>query len=64
MNSFIFNSVKNIIPKISETELIALRSGGTHIDRYIFIGKVPSNLWKNKNKKKNEISLLSRSTTT
>ena len=41
MNSLIFNQVKKIIPKISETELIALRSGGVHIDRDIFKGNVP-----------------------
>ena len=44
MNSFIFNYVKKIIPKISETELIALRSGGVHIDRYIFKGNVPKRM--------------------
>jgi alkylation response protein AidB-like acyl-CoA dehydrogenase len=36
----IFKQCKRIIPKISETELIALRSGGTHIDKDIFEGKV------------------------
>merc|ERR1711916_37819 len=36
----IFNTVKNLIPKISETELIALRSGTTSLDRDIFCGKV------------------------
>jgi acyl-CoA dehydrogenase len=36
----IFNHVKKIIPKISETEIIALKSGGTSIDRYIFEGKM------------------------
>jgi acyl-CoA dehydrogenase len=36
----IFNIVKNIIPKISKTELIALRSGGVSIDRDIFSGKL------------------------
>ena len=40
MYQLIFNSIKNIIPKISETELIALRSGGTHIDRDLFSGKI------------------------
>ena len=34
----IFNRVKKIIPKISETEIIALKSGGTSIDKYIFEG--------------------------
>jgi hypothetical protein len=32
--------VKKIIPKISETEIIALKSGGTSIDKYIFQGKM------------------------
>lgn len=36
----IFNHVKRIIPRISETEIIALKSGGTSIDRYIFEGKM------------------------
>ena len=36
----IFNQVKKIIPKISDTELIALRSGTTCIDKDIFLGKV------------------------
>ena len=36
----IFNGIKKIIPKISETELIALRSGTTSIDREIFQGYV------------------------
>jgi hypothetical protein len=38
MYSRVFTKVKNIIPKISETELIALRSGGVSIDRDIFSG--------------------------
>ena len=36
----IFSSVKNIIPKISSTELIALQSGTTSVDRMIFNGNV------------------------
>jgi len=36
----IFNQVKRIIPKISETEIIALKSGGTSIDKYIFQGRM------------------------
>lgn len=36
----IFNHVKSIIPKISETEITALKSGGVSIDREIFKGKV------------------------
>lgn len=58
MNSYIFRLVQKIIPKISETELIALRSGGVHIDRDIFSGKVKHKLWKKeKGKEKKEISL-------
>ncbi len=38
MYSRLFIKVKKIIPKISETELIALRSGGVSIDRDIFSG--------------------------
>jgi acyl-CoA dehydrogenase len=42
-----FNSVKKIIPKISETEIIALKSGGVSIDREIFTGKINyKNLYK------------------
>jgi acyl-CoA dehydrogenase len=40
MYKFLFNRVKSIIPKISETEIIALKSGGVSIDREIFQGKV------------------------
>jgi acyl-CoA dehydrogenase len=40
MYSLILNRVKRIIPKISETELTALRSGGISIDGDIFRGKV------------------------
>ena len=36
----LFNFIKGIIPKISETEIIALKSGGVSIDREIFKGKV------------------------
>jgi len=36
----IFGRIKKIVPKISETELIALNSGSTSIDREIFQGKV------------------------
>ena len=44
MYRYIFNKVKQIIPKISETELIALRTGNVHIDRHIFEGRhiIPS----------------------
>ena len=38
-----FNIVKGILPKISETEIIALKSGGVSIDRELFNGKVDYN---------------------
>ena len=40
MRSQLFKFVKNKIPKISSTELIALRSGGTSIDSDILQGKI------------------------
>jgi acyl-CoA dehydrogenase len=40
MYTSIFNRIKKIIPKISETEIIALKSGGTSIDRELFKGKI------------------------
>lgn len=40
LNKKAFDMVKKIIPKISSTELIALQSGTTSIDRDIFKGKV------------------------
>lgn len=47
MYRHIFNSVKKIIPKISETEITALKSGGVSIDREIFNGKINyKNLYK------------------
>ncbi len=50
MYSRLFNNVKKIIPKISQTELIALKSGGVSIDRDIFSGKINYNkLKKNQN---------------
>ncbi len=45
----VFNQIKKIIPKISETELIALRSGGVSIDRDIFSGKINYNKLKKDN---------------
>jgi acyl-CoA dehydrogenase len=39
----VFKLVKSIIPKISDTELIALRSGTTSLDRHIFNGAVNTN---------------------
>ena len=40
MYKYFFNRVKAIIPKISETEIIALKSGGVSIDREIFKGEI------------------------
>nr|QDY52194.1 acyl-CoA dehydrogenase [Mimiviridae sp. ChoanoV1] len=40
MYRFIFNKVKNIVPRISNTELIALRTGNTHLDSQMFSGSV------------------------
>jgi acyl-CoA dehydrogenase len=46
----LFNRVKSIIPKISETEIIALKSGGVSIDREIFKGRINySNLLNSQN---------------
>ena len=36
----IFNYVKRIVPRLSDTELLALRSGTVHTDRAIFDGSV------------------------
>lgn len=36
----LFTHIKSIVPRISQTELIALRSGTTSVDRMIFEGKV------------------------
>lgn len=40
MYSRLFSYVKSIVPRISQTELIALRSGTTSVDRMLFEGKV------------------------
>ena len=40
MSKFLFNFVKKIIPRISDTELVALRSGTTSLDRHLFQGRV------------------------
>ena len=37
---YLFKKIKSIIPPLSETEKIALRSGGVHIDKSIFSGDV------------------------
>ncbi len=43
MYRYIFNNIKKIIPKITETEIIALKSGGTSIDRELFKGRMDYN---------------------
>ena len=43
MYRYLFNRVKRLIPRISDTELIALRSGTTSIDREIYQGSVNVN---------------------
>ena len=40
LSTKIYNSIRSLIPKISNTELIALRSGNTSIDRQILNGSV------------------------
>ena len=40
LNTKIYKAIKSLIPKISNTELIALRSGNTSIDRQILNGSV------------------------
>ena len=52
MYRYLFNKVKNIIPNISATELIALRTGNVHCDRDIFKGelKIPDKLKNEDNK--------------
>lgn len=40
MYKYLFRRVKQIIPKISDTEIIALKSGGVSIDREIFKGRI------------------------
>lgn len=44
MYSRLFSFVRSIVPRISETELIALRSGTTSVDREIFKGRVVINV--------------------
>lgn len=38
----LFGVIRSILPTISATEIIALRSGGVSVDREIFLGKVTS----------------------
>ena len=55
MNNLLFNFVKKIVPRISQTELIALRSGTTCIDRQIFQGKVDIPEFKNLEGEKSKV---------
>lgn len=52
MNKALFSKIKRIIPKISSTEMIALRSGTTSIDRDIFLGHVDLNKFNYKDEPK------------
>ena len=47
MYKYAFNTISSILPKISKTELIALRSGTTSIDRDLFKGFVKYPKYKN-----------------
>ncbi len=40
MHRLLFNFVKSKVPRLSSTELIALKSGNTSLDRQILLGKV------------------------
>ena len=44
----LFKRVKSLIPKISDTEMIALRSGTTSIDRELFEGRVQTKQFQEK----------------
>lgn len=56
----LFNQVKKIIPKISETELIALRSGGVSIDRDIFSGKINYTILENQTNSSNDTDMFDK----
>ena len=61
MRGAIFKQVKKLIPKISDTELIALRSGTTSIDRMLFEGTVQQRTFEKQNDQifdKNKINEL------
>ena len=53
----LFNLVKRQIPRISDTELIALTSGNTSIDRDILLGKVVIPSFKSKRDKLSDSSV-------
>lgn len=48
IKKLLFNNVKKLIPRISATEMIALQSGTTSIDRQLFEGKIKKTEFKNK----------------
>ena len=48
MKKLLFDNVKKLIPRISATEMIALRSGTTSIDRQLFEGKIKKTEFKSK----------------
>lgn len=48
MKKLLFNNVKKLIPRISATEMIALQSGTTSIDRQLFEGKIKKTSFNNK----------------
>jgi acyl-CoA dehydrogenase len=61
MYKHIFDRIKKIIPKISNTEIIALKSGGVSIDREIFKGKVNiNNLYSSVPNKKNNHEMIDK----
>ena len=60
MNNLLFRYVKKMVPKISETELIALRSGTTCIDKQIFQGKVSIPEFKSEIYEKNKLKGFDR----
>ena len=43
MTKYLFSIAKNLLPRISQTEMIALRSGSVSVDREIMSGKVDIN---------------------
>ena len=48
IKKLLFNNVKKLIPRISATEMIALQSGTTSIDRQLFEGKIKKTSFNNK----------------
>ena len=46
----ILNTSKKLVPRISETESVALNSGTTSVEKYFFKGKIPKNyIWISQN---------------